>query len=367
MSHIPAVTVIIPAWNASSYIRQCMNSVLNQTLKNIQIICVDDGSSDDTLSILQEYVRKDRRVQVISQPNGGAGSARNNAIQYAEGKYLSFLDSDDFFEPNMLEMSYSAAENKDAEIVVFGCDYYTESSSCYRRCPNSINRLLLPSKEVFSLRDVRKDSFRLFVGWAWDKLIRTDLVKKHALTFQKQRTTNDMLFVFSALVLAERITVLSNLLAHHRRTEISLSVTREQSWDCFYYALLALRDHLRDYGVYEQMEQDYINYALHFSLWQLNSLAEPTYTVLYQKLREEWFDSLGIAKYPEKLFYNRHEYAAFRRIYGNSKFTVRSDFFKKWADGSLVQRALKGIADNGLKYTAEYLVLMVLDRIYTKR
>ena len=98
------------------------------------------------------------------------------------------------------------------------------------------------------MRDVRRDAFRLFIGWAWDKLIRTDLAKKYALTFQEQRTTNDMLFVFSALVLAERITVLSNLLAHHWRTEISLSVTREESWDCFYYALIALREHLRQFS-----------------------------------------------------------------------------------------------------------------------
>ena len=98
------------------------------------------------------------------------------------------------------------------------------------------------------MRDVRRDAFRLFIGWAWDKLIRTDLVKKYALTFQERRTTRDMLFVFSALVLAERITVLSNLLAHHRRTEISLSVTREESWDCFYYALIALREHLRQFS-----------------------------------------------------------------------------------------------------------------------
>ena len=114
---------------------------------------------------------------------------------------------------------------------------------------------------------------------------------KNDLKFQEQRTTNDALFVFSALVLAERICTVSEILIHRRvDTRDSLSKTREKSWDNFYHMLLALRQMLKDHGLYTEIEKDYINYALHFSLWNYNTLAEPTKTKLREKLLGEWYD-----------------------------------------------------------------------------
>ena len=89
------VSVILPVYNVSEYLRQCMDSIVGQTLKDIEIICVDDGSTDDSLEILKEYEAKDKRVKVIEQKNAGAGAARNNGLAIATGEYLSFLDSDD--------------------------------------------------------------------------------------------------------------------------------------------------------------------------------------------------------------------------------------------------------------------------------
>ena len=93
------VSVIIPVYNVEPYLKQCMDSVVGQTLKDIEIICVDDGSTDGSLDILREYAAEDNRIQIIEQKNAGAGAARNNGMRHATGKYLSFLDSDDFFEP----------------------------------------------------------------------------------------------------------------------------------------------------------------------------------------------------------------------------------------------------------------------------
>ena len=113
------VSVILPVYNVEKYIRQCLDSIVNQTLKDIQIICVDDGSTDSSPEIIEEYARKDSRVIAIHQENGGAGAARNNGLRHAAGKYLSFLDSDDFFELNMLEEAYNCAEQYGADFVVF--------------------------------------------------------------------------------------------------------------------------------------------------------------------------------------------------------------------------------------------------------
>ena len=114
----PKVSVIIPVYNTEPYLRECLDSVINQTLRDIEIICVDDGSTDGSLAILREYQEKDSRVSVYMQPNLNAGAARNHGLRYAKGEYLSFLDSDDFFERNMLETAYEYAKRQNAEICI---------------------------------------------------------------------------------------------------------------------------------------------------------------------------------------------------------------------------------------------------------
>ena len=118
------VSVIIPVYNVEPYLKQCMDSVVGQTLKDIEIICVDDGSTDGSLDILREYAAEDNRIQIIEQKNAGAGAARNNGMRHATGKYLSFLDSDDFFEPRMLEKAYDLAEKDQADFVAYKSDQY---------------------------------------------------------------------------------------------------------------------------------------------------------------------------------------------------------------------------------------------------
>ena len=129
------VSVIIPVYNVEPYLKQCMDSVVGQTLKDIEIICVDDGSTDGSLDILKEYATEDSRIQIIEQKNAGAGAARNNGMRHATGKYLSFLDSDDFFEPRMLEKAYDLAEKDQADFVSIQIRpvSYREETVCFSR------------------------------------------------------------------------------------------------------------------------------------------------------------------------------------------------------------------------------------------
>ena len=105
-SRSPKISVIIPVYNTEKYLRQCLDTVVAQTLKDIEIILVDDGSTDDSLLICQEYAQKDSRIHVYHQENQGAGPARNYGIKVAKGQYFSFLDSDDLFKLDMLERLY---------------------------------------------------------------------------------------------------------------------------------------------------------------------------------------------------------------------------------------------------------------------
>ena len=113
------VSVIMPVFNVEKYLRQCLDSLLNQSLTEFEIICVDDGSTDSSLEILHEYQQKDHRVKVLTQQNKFAGVARNNGLKVAQGEYVFFLDSDDFFEKDMFMEVYNQGKKTDADIVIF--------------------------------------------------------------------------------------------------------------------------------------------------------------------------------------------------------------------------------------------------------
>lgn len=331
------VSVIIPVYNAEKHLEECIRSICAQTLREIEIICVDDGSTDSSVEILNRLSQEDARVIVVRQENAGAGAARNHGIRLAKGKYLSFLDADDFFDPQMLEKAFDKAEEEQAELVIFKADFYNEKLHTFSPCIYGLRENMLPDHRPFAGVEIEKDVFKVVVGWAWDKLFRADFVRENGLQFQEQRTSNDMLFVFSALVKARRITTVPETLAHQRRhAGGTLSVTREKSWMCFYHALIALREQLKAWGLYERFEQDYINYALHFSLWNLNTLSDPTRKKLYQQLRREWFRELGIVDYPKEKFYHRGEYAQYVQI-------------MKWPYSRLLQRII-GFGQRGVTW-----------------
>lgn len=309
------VSVIVPVYNVENYLRQCLDSITGQTLKNIEIICVDDSSTDGSKQILEEYAKRDQRVKVISQSNKGAGAARNNGLSLAQGKYLSFLDSDDFFEPDMLELAYQKAEEDKADFVVFKSDQYYTDEDRYAEVSWTLREKEIPPYTPFNHRQMTDNIFKVFVGWAWDKLYNREFVLENHLLFQEQRTSNDLLFVFSAVAIAKRISVVKKVLAHQRRdAKDSLSKTRENSWYCFYDALTALRDRMIAEGLYPEVEKDYINYALHFSLWNIRTLAEPTKSMLIKKMKTEWFKELAIADKNEEYFYNKKEYREYKSL-----------------------------------------------------
>lgn len=312
---VPRVSVIIPVYNTESYLRECLDSVVNQTLRDIEIICVDDGSTDGSLAILREYQEKDSRVSVYTQPNLNAGAARNHGLRYARGEYLSFLDSDDFFEPNMLENAYNHAKRQNAEICVFRCDAYDEESGTYVSRQYSIQEDNLPENRPFAGVEVKKNLFGTFVGWAWDKLFLRDYIMENEMRFQEQRTTNDLLFTYFALAKAKRISILEDVLVHHRtQVKTSLEATRNASWNCFYLAFNALRDALQNAGLYEHFERDFINYCLNFSLWNLYTLPWPTQELVYYHLKLFWFDALNVPGHDETYYYNKDEYILLQKV-----------------------------------------------------
>ena len=168
------VSVIVPVYNAELYLERCMNSLLHQTLLEIEILCINDGSTDRSYCILQTMRQKDRRVKIITQQNLGVSAARNAGIAIAQGEYLSFVDADDWVEPDFLEWLYTTAKKEQTDIVV--CGYVTEGQKEF--CKNTRNRGICLSQKQALEYALRQDQYQ---GFLWNKLFRREIFQQHMI------------------------------------------------------------------------------------------------------------------------------------------------------------------------------------------
>lgn len=349
---MPKVSVIIPVYNVEKYLRQCLDSILNQTLREIEIICVDDGSTDSSYDILQEYAKKDSRFVILKQQNAGAGIARNTGMKIAKGTYLSILDSDDYFELDMLEKAYLQCEKYNADMCVFRSDRFDSLTGKTEPIPWTIKQNVLPKTIPFSSEAIYPYIFQIFNGWAWDKLYRREFVEQTGLKFQGLRSTNDAFFVFMATVQAQAITIVDNILAHHRENiKTSLSVTREKSWDCCWQAVSAIKQELHNRGQFTLVEQSFINWALHFLLWNVHTLEKQAQKKLIKEMKKNYFAQLRLSQYPKDFFYNQSEYREYLLISCYGKAVPLQIY--------LLRRIWQHFRENGVKST----ILRILSKI----
>jgi Glycosyltransferases involved in cell wall biogenesis len=301
------VSVVLPVYNGEAYLEECLKSIIDQTLRDIEIICVDDGSKDGSFEIMNTFMASDSRIKVFKQENSGAGVARNFGLKHATGKYLSFLDADDFFEPDMLEKAYVKMEETNSDVLIFGGNRYDDTKKEYIQMEYSVKKDKLPSNNPFVYSDVSDYIFTFSVGWAWDKIFRRELILEKGIEFQNLRTSNDLFFVFVALVSAERIYVLDDILTHHRTNlKGSLSATRERSWNCFYTAMKALKEKLKNEGIYKEVERGFLNWAIHFCFWNLNTIDEKGFENVYYLIQNECTDEFGFLEH-ERNYYDEKE------------------------------------------------------------
>ena len=306
IDYVPLVSVIISVYNTSKYLRQCLDSVVAQTLRDIEIICVDDGSTDDSLDILREYATRDNRITILSQQNLYAGVARNAGIAVARGLYLSILDSDDFFAPDMLALMYERAVVDALDIVV--CDSQNYDDATGKVHPNGfLKRWLYGIGSVFN-RESNGHIFDFCNGWAWDKLFKTSFVNKHQIRFQGLRHQNDTFFVMCALGLAGRIGVVESVLVSYRVNNVGkISATRDVVPGCFITAMRGVYDVLSRTDGYGLLERSFINTVVDHVRWQMSSLSVVGCHAVYDDVVKMMTDFKAFEK-PSRYFDNPASY-----------------------------------------------------------
>ena len=315
------VSVIIPMYNAREHVRECLDSLINQTLKEIEIICVNDGSTDDTQNILEEYAKKDGRIIILKQENLYAGVARNNGMNHASGEYLIFLDADDFFKLEMLEKMYNRAVSHKADVCICNVIAYSEKDKEYRESNHYLREDLLPENIPFSPKDeeIRDSLFQMTVPAPWNKLFKKSFINQERITFDTLKRANDLYFSYLAMAVADRITVVSDKLINYRvDLESSLQGTNKGGTLEFFEALNHLKSELEKRNLWEIFEKTYINRALNTCLFNLNKCGtKQAYVRVYNKLKYNIFYALGVLNHSKSYFYVKSQFSMMARIVEN--------------------------------------------------
>lgn len=303
----PKVSVIIPVYNTAEFIGECLDSLLNQTLTNIEIICVDDGSTDDSLFILRKYAEVDKRITILTQQNKGAGVARNYGMSVAKGEYLSFLDSDDFFAHDMLSETTAVADKTQADIIVYRFEKYNHVTGEYTSANYAFHNEWWPDKP-FNYEANPDKIFNSFNPCTWNKLFRHSFVKENHLFFQDNKRTNDMFFTCTALACARRIFLVDRVFAYYRigLSNNSQSTNTVAPWD-FYKALLGIKTFLEEKRLFSALQESYKTLAKNTCVYNINNNKEQS-ILLYEELKKERFEKLGIKTVPsDKISADFHE------------------------------------------------------------
>ncbi len=215
----PKVSVVVPVYNVEKYLEECLDSLINQTLSEIEIICIDDGSTDRCPEILKNYADKDDRIKIITKQNEGQGIARNIGVKSAVGEYLIFVDSDDWLELNALELLYNKIKNDNADIIFFNVyNYYEESgakdkyyyvSPYFQKYKDNPFEILDAKDIIFQTNTL---PFKMYKAETW---------MNHDVEFSSHRFLEDALPYFKFLTNAKTATVLTNYIYNYRRHEKS--------------------------------------------------------------------------------------------------------------------------------------------------
>ncbi len=243
LSAPPAISIIIPVYNVESCLRKCLDSAIRQTFSNTEIICVNDGSSDGSLGILKEYANRDRRVIIVDKFNGGLSSARNAGLNIARGKYILFLDSDDYIDVELCARTFEGAEALSADVIFFNALPFTKqglSTQCFFKYP--------AVSGVFRPRDI--PLFLTQVS-AWNRLYRRELIQD--VRFVEGIYFEDQPFSAEVNILAQRAGLIDHPLYYYRRDNPFAITGDYQASMGIFASFDALKQVLCKYGVEQEL------------------------------------------------------------------------------------------------------------------
>ena len=274
---MPKVSIIVPFYNVERYIEKCLETLVNQTLEDIEIILVNDGSKDKSIEIVNKFLEKyPEKLVYFEKENGGLSDARNYAIPYAKGEYIAFLDSDDYVEKDMYEKMYQLANEENSDMVE--CDFYWEYPE----------KTKIDTGAIYNGKKEMLEKVRVV---AWNKLIKREILEKAKIEFPKGYRYEDVEFTYKLIPFLEKVSFLKKPCIHYIQRENSISNSQNERTKEIFDVLDHVISYYKEKGIYDeykdQIEYVYARYLLCSSLLRMVKIED-------KKIREELLNKTWI-------------------------------------------------------------------------
>lgn len=285
------ISIIIPVYNAQTYLKNCLESVINQTLKDIEIICVNDGSTDKSLDILEEYAQNDSRIIILTQSNLGQGLARNKGIDIANGEFIGFVDADDVVDLDMFEGMYNAAKKFDVDCV--NCNYninyislgYVKESMLAQSLNIRLRKNIIYYDTPLFTSAINANIITLFSGPVWNKIYKTQILKEFNIRFPNCRMQEDTCFNVHSHLFLKRFVFIENKYytynVHQKSTSTGVSNIHFE----IFGAIKNLKEILMKHSLYNKYENYYQDYVLLVFLIHLPHIPEDMKNTFTEKFK----------------------------------------------------------------------------------
>lgn len=305
------VSVIIPVYNVAPYLKQCLDSCINQTLSDIEFICINDGSTDNSMEILNEYASKDSRIKVLSQENQGQGVARNRGIEISTGEYMAFVDPDDWVELDAYETLYNFAKEKNAKVVHFDTREYNEYSGkikdlSFKETLKKEFKYDLDKAPAYSWRDFKKGYLTKLELHVWSHFYKTDFIKRNKLHFTATKIGEDHLFADGAILLTDKIYYLNRCLYNYRIRSGSSDNSRSENSFSVFENIQAMKDFLKEHSLYAECEEEFHEYARTAIGWHYFLVPEDRISEYETKAQKYFGSEKELKKYLKKITTDRN-------------------------------------------------------------
>ena len=290
------ISIILPVYNVEEYLIECIESILKQSYKNYELIVVDDGSTDRSLNIINEYKDKFKEIKIFTQENKGVSEARNLALRYVKGEYILFVDPDDFLDENMIEhMLYRAKKDK-SDVVISNYYIYFNKDKYNKFIKDILNEGVYSRDEIIDmmLRHVIQ-------GQLWNKLFSYKLLKESNFEFEKGRYIQDIFPVFKAISNANKISYIDESLYFYRqREESTVHKKNKKLIEDYYYAMVSIIEFIEKNNINVKRNSFITFKAKVFSVFiyhytnenlnnNLKAFKDSKYSILNLKFREFLF------------------------------------------------------------------------------
>lgn len=308
----PKISVLMPIYNAEEYLKQSLDSLISQTFKDLEIIAINDGSTDDSLKIIKDYAKKDSRLKIIDKKNSGYGASMNLGLKKASGKYIAILEPDDYIEKTAYEKLYSLAEKFSADLIK--ANYYAEKQG------KSTKQNIFSAERADQVLDPTENTWLFYTPPAiWSALYKREFLTKNQIKFLETpgASYQDLGFNFKTLAVAKKVVVTEDAFLHYRLDNSNSSVNNPGKVDCVVEEYASISEFLKKHMLYKKLGGVMVAAKLGNYHWNLQRLSPKLAKKFYQTMRGElleasheglispteyslrrWFSLQYILKYP---------------------------------------------------------------------